>query len=270
MAQLSDDCFAFGGTLLPVEEAARLMASHVPPVAEIEPVTLADSLGRVVAADVISPIALPSFDNSAVDGYAVRHADLAGTGETRLKAGGRIQAGSRDPAAIRPGEAVRIFTGAPMPPGADTVFMQEDVRVEDGTVILPAGLALGANRRLVGEDLKMGGVALPAGRRLGPQDVALAAAIGLTQLEVRRRPRVAVFSTGDEITEPVRRSERTQSMTPTGFFCSRCCARRAPRRMISASSGTTRPRSHPRSRPRRGSTISFSLRAEYRPGRPIS
>jgi molybdopterin molybdotransferase len=89
-----------------------------------------------------------------------------------------------------------------MPEGADTVFMQEDVRAEDGVVIAPTGLKKGANRRLTGEDLKSGAVALPAGRRLGPQDIALAAAVGLTHLEVRRRPRVAVFSTGDEIAEP--------------------------------------------------------------------
>jgi molybdopterin molybdotransferase len=202
MAQLSDDCFAFGGTLLPVEEAARLMAAHVPPVAETEKVTLSDALGRVLLGDVISTVALPSFDNSAVDGYAVRHADLANSGETRLKVSGRVQAGNRAIAAIGPGETIRIFTGAPMPEGADTVFMQEDVRTKDGFVIAAAGLKPGANRRLTGEDLKAGAVALSAGRRLGPQDIALAAAIGLTHLEVRRRPRVAVFSTGDEIAEP--------------------------------------------------------------------
>ena len=202
MAQLSDDCFAFGGTLLPVEEAARLMAAHVPPVAEVEKVSLTDALGRVIARDVTSAVALPPFDNSAVDGYAVRHADLAKSGETRLTATGRVPAGSRAAAAVGAEEAIRIFTGAPMPQGADTVFMQEDVRAEDGTVICPAGLKPGANRRLAGEDLKAGAVALPAGRRLGPQDIALAAAIGLTHLEVRRRPRVAVFSTGDEIAEP--------------------------------------------------------------------
>jgi molybdopterin molybdotransferase len=202
MAQLSDDCFAFGGTLLPVEEAARLMAEHVPPVSGIETVSLADALGRVVARDVVAAVALPPFDNSAVDGYAVRHADLAKAGDTRLQATGRVQAGSRSAAAVGAKEAIRIFTGAPMPDGADTVFMQEDVRAENGSVTVPAGLKPGANRRLMGEDLPAGAIALPAGRRLGPQDIALAAAIGVTQLEVRRRPRVAVFSTGNEIAEP--------------------------------------------------------------------
>jgi molybdopterin molybdotransferase len=201
MAQLSDDCFAFGGALLPVEEAAKRMAEHVPPVVEIERVPLADVLGRVVAHDVVSRVALPPFDNSAVDGYAVRHADLK-SGDTTLKVSGRLQAGGRSVKAVGAGEAIRIFTGAPMPEGADTVFMQEDVNADGDTIILPPGLKRGANRRLAGEDLKQGAVALPAGRRLTPQDIALAAAIGLTHLEVRRRPRVAVFSTGDEIVEP--------------------------------------------------------------------
>ncbi len=201
MAQLSDDCFAFGGNLLPVEEAAKRMAEHVPPVSEVERVSLADALGRVVANDVGSAVALPPFDNSAVDGYAVRHADLQ-SGDTTLTVSGRLQAGGRPVKAVGAGEAIRIFTGAPMPEGADTVFMQEDVNAVGDTIIVPPGLKRGANRRLTGEDLQRGAVALPAGRRLTPQDIALAAAVGLTHIEVRRRPRVAVFSTGDEIVEP--------------------------------------------------------------------
>jgi molybdopterin molybdotransferase len=103
---------------------------------------------------------------------------------------------------IEPGHAVRIFTGAPMPHGADTVFMQEDVTIRDGAVVLPAGLKQGANRRLAGEDVAAGDVALAAGRRLRPQDVALAAALGQTRLAVRRPLAVALFSTGDELREP--------------------------------------------------------------------
>jgi molybdopterin molybdotransferase len=202
MAQLLDDCFAFGGKLLSVEEAARLMEAHVPPVTEIEHLALPEACGRVLARDVCAAVALPPFDNAAVDGYAVRHADLATDDGTRLRIAGRLQAGAREAASVGAGEAVRIFTGAPMPRGADTVFMQEDVTAEEGIVIVPPGLKHGANRRLAGEDLPRGAVALPAGRRLAPQDVGLAAAIGLTHLEVRRRPRVAVFSTGDEIVAP--------------------------------------------------------------------
>lgn len=202
MAQLSDDCFAFGGKLLPVEDAARLMAEHVPPIEGTETVGLQDAFGRVLANDLTSAVALPPFDNSAVDGYAVRHADLKGEGETALKIVGRLQAGGTPPPPLKAGEALRIFTGAAMPEGADTVFMQEDVSADGDVLVVPPGLKLGANRRLAGEDLREGAVAIPAGRRLRAQDLALAAAVGASRLDVRRRVRVAVFSTGNEIIEP--------------------------------------------------------------------
>jgi molybdopterin molybdotransferase len=202
MAQLSDDCFAFGGPLLAVEEVERLLAERVAPVAETERVALRAVAGRVLAADVIASVALPPFDNSAVDGFAVAHAGLAPAGETRLTVIDRVAAGHAASHPVAAGQAVRIFTGAPMPAGADTVFMQEDVRVDGSTVIVPPGLKLGANRRLAGEDVRAGSVALPAGRRLAPQHVALAAALGCVDLAVRRRIRVALFSTGDEIVEP--------------------------------------------------------------------
>jgi molybdopterin molybdotransferase len=202
MAQLTDDCFAFSGPLLPIAEMERLIAERVTPVAEVEQVGLADALGRVIAADVIASDDLPPFDNSAVDGFAVRHADLAPDGETRLPLGERAMAGHAASRPLPPGEAIRIFTGAPMPAGADTVFMQEDCRVEGNAVIVPAGLDHGANSRFAGEDVPRGAVMLPAGRRLTAPDVALAAAEGLTRLAVRRRLRVAVFSTGDEVVEP--------------------------------------------------------------------
>jgi molybdopterin molybdotransferase len=202
MAQLTDDCFAFEGPLLPVDEAERIIYERVAPIAEVENVALSAAGGRVIASDVAAPIDLPPFDNSAVDGYAVRHADLDAGGETRLAVAERVTAGRAAAHQLAAHAAVRIFTGAPMPPGADTVFMQEDVRTEGETVIVPPGLKRGANRRLAGEDVRSGAVVLPAGRRLRPQDVALAAALGLTALAVRRRIRVAVFSTGDEIVEP--------------------------------------------------------------------
>src|SRR5918912_735286 len=202
MAQLSDDCFAFGGPLLSVDDVERLMFERVQPVAEHQTVRLAEASGRVLAEDLIAPIDLPPFDNSAVDGYAVCHADLEAAGETRLVVADRVRAGHVSDRAARAGEAIRIFTGAPMPARTDTVFMQEDCRSEDGCVIVPPGLAAGANRRLAGEDVRAGTVALPAGRRLGPQHIALAAALGMTELTVRRRVRVALFSTGDEIVDP--------------------------------------------------------------------
>jgi molybdopterin molybdotransferase len=202
MAQLSDDCFAFNGPLLPIEEAAKMMETQVPPVAEIETVTLKDAFGRVAAEDIKSPIALPSFENAAVDGYAVRHGDIGASGETKFRIVERVFAGERPTQALAAGEAARIFTGAPMPKGADTVYMQEDTRVDGNFVIVPPGLKIGANRRLPGEDLKEGAVAVPKGRRLKPQDVALLAAVGLGKVKVRRRVRVAFFSTGNEIVEP--------------------------------------------------------------------
>ncbi len=202
MAQLTDDCFAFDGPLLPVDDAARLMAAHVPVIAETQDVKLKDALGRVAVADIRSPIAIPPFDNSAVDGFALRHADVAASGETRLRVVDRVTAGMPAVKAVGAGEAVRIFTGAPMPPGADVVYMQEDCRLEGESVIVPAGLKAGANRRFAGEDIAAGAVAIAAGQRLTPADIALAAAIGLDRLVVRRRVRVALFSTGNEVVEP--------------------------------------------------------------------
>ncbi len=156
----------------------------------------------MLALNIIPPCNPPPFDTYQVVGYAVRNRDLSANGDTKLDITGRLTAGSAASAPITPGQAVRIFTGAPMPAGADTVFMQEDVRVEGESLIAPPGLKAGANRRLAGEDARKGAVLLPAGRRLGAQHVALAAAVGLTKLAVRRRVRVALFSTGDEIIEP--------------------------------------------------------------------
>jgi molybdopterin molybdotransferase len=202
MAQLSDDCFAFGGPMMSVDEAVRLIASRVVAVGETETVTLVDADGRILARDITAPLPLPPFTNSAVDGYALPGSDLPRDEERAFPVSGRVAAGgSVEPA--QPGHAVRIFTGAPMPEGTDTVFMQEDVRVDDsGHVVLPAGLKVGANVRPAGEDIPQGHLALKAGQRLRPQDIALAAAFGLTRLEVVRRIRVAVFSTGDELASP--------------------------------------------------------------------
>ena len=201
MAQLSDDCFAFGGPLLTVDDVERLIGERVTPVAGTERVALRPARGRVLAADVTAPVSLPPFDNSAVDGYAVRHSDLASNGETRLEIGAPIFAGHAS-GQLAARQAMRIFTGAPMPDGADTVFMQEDCKVDGNAVILPPGLKEGANRRLKGEDVTSGAIVLAAGTRLAAHHIAIIAAVGLTGLDVRRRVRVAIFSTGDEIVEP--------------------------------------------------------------------
>ena len=156
----------------------------------------------MLAEAVVAPIDLPVFDNSAVDGYAVAYADLDPHAATVLEVHGRVAAGQAGGAGGG-GAAIRIFTGAPMPAGTDTVFMQEDVRVlADGRVELPSGLKRAGNCRARGEDIARGEEAFAAGHRLEPRDIALLAALGLAELEVRRRPRVAVFSTGDELREP--------------------------------------------------------------------
>ena len=202
MTQLSDDCFAFGGPLLSIEDGIRQISARVDPVAATETAALPAADARIHAADFLAPLDLPPADNAAVDGYAVRHADLAANGATTLPIEGRDVAGQPSSSPLPPGTARRIFTGARLPAGADTVFMQEDVEPLGPHGRLPPGLRRGANTRQRGEDIRAGAVALPSGRRLRPQDIALAAALGATHLPVRRRLRVAIFSTGNEIVSP--------------------------------------------------------------------
>ncbi|VTZ26387.1 Molybdopterin molybdotransferase [Methylocella tundrae] len=209
MAQLSKDSFAADDRLMTVDEAVAAIFARMPCIEDVEPVSLIEAEGRVLAQDLIAPRDLPGFDNSAVDGFAVCFDDLAPAVETVLDLGGRAAAGHAlaitdcRTAAGFAGKAVRIFTGAAMPEGMDTVFMQEDCRrISDGRVSLPPGLSRGANRRLRGEDISVGETALRAGRRLRPEDLGLAAALGFDRLGVRRRLKVAIFSTGDEIVSP--------------------------------------------------------------------
>lgn len=188
-------------SLISLGEAGERAAALVAPIAGVLELPLASADGHVLAESVVAPRDLPPFANSAVDGYAIRFADLAPGRQTRLPLLGRSAAGEAPPAALGRG-AWRIFTGAPVPAGADTVVMQEDVRIEGGAVVLPAEIEPGANLRLAGEDVARGQVVLPAGRRLRPQDLGLLAALGLARIGVRPRPRVALFSTGDELAEP--------------------------------------------------------------------
>src|SRR6266481_4700210 len=201
-----------------VDEAVAIIAANVTAVREVESVALTEADGRILAHDISAPLPLPPFTNSAVDGFAVASRDLPQGKEQRFPVTGRVQAGASAPAPLKPGQAMRIFTGAPMPEGADTVFMQEDVRLEDGDVVLPAGLRRGANVRPAGEDIALGDVALKAGQRLRPQDVALAAAIGLTKIVANRRIRVAVFSTGNELVSPGEKRAAAQLFDSNRFM----------------------------------------------------
>jgi len=202
MAQLSDDCFAFGGALLSVDDALARIEERVTAVVETETVPLGGACGRILTRDVVASMNLPPHANSAVDGYAFAHADLVPGQETVLPVFGRAAAGHPLGQSAEQGTAVRIFTGAPMPHGADTVMMQEDCIVEDGKARLKPGIKKGANRRDAGEDVAEGAVALAAGRRLSPADLGLAAALGYCELPVFRRLRVALLSTGDEVRDP--------------------------------------------------------------------
>ena len=202
MAQLSDDCFAFGSALLTVAGALAEIEARVTPVVGTETVPLSAAAGRILARDIIATMNLPPHDNSAVDGYAVAHADLIPDRDTVMPVTGRAAAGHPLDRPARRGEAIRIFTGAPMPEGTDTVLMQEDCAFEAGRVRLKPGIRRGANRRHAGEDITEGEVALPAGQRLRAPDLGLAAAVGHHELSVFRPLRVALLSTGDEVRDP--------------------------------------------------------------------
>ncbi|MDQ2105411.1 molybdopterin molybdotransferase MoeA [Azospirillum isscasi] len=202
------DCFAGPGPAapLPLEEALARVQRAYGAVTEREEVPLRAALGRILAEPVTATVNVPPVAVSAMDGWGFRMPDGAGGEPLRLTVVGRVPAGSVFPGTVGPGEAVRIFTGAPIPAGVDTVAMQEDCRAEDGatggTVLVPATLKRGANIRDAGEDMTAGSVVLTPGLRLRAQEIGLAAAVGRSALSVRKRLRVVLFSTGDELREP--------------------------------------------------------------------
>jgi len=184
---------------LSADEARQRMLDSVAPITHAEKVPVRNALGRILAADVIAPYDVPAHDNSAMDGYAVRFESLASDGETALSVVGSAFAGNAFSGLVGRGQAVRIMTGAVLPAGADTVIVQEVTRVAGNTVFVPAGQKQGQNTRRAGEDLARNAIALPAGKRLGPAELGLIASLGIAELSVRRRLRVAFFSTGDEL-----------------------------------------------------------------------
>ncbi|MDP1952518.1 MAG: molybdopterin molybdotransferase MoeA [Betaproteobacteria bacterium] len=184
---------------LKVDKAREVIRSLLTPIATNEKVAVRAALGRVLGADIISTLDVPAHDNSAMDGYAVRHADLEATGETELRLAGSALAGRQFAGKLGKRECVRIMTGAVMPQGLDTVVIQEIVQVEGDRVRIPAGQKKGQNRRLAGEDLAAGKPVLKTGQPVGPAELGLIASLGLAEVAVRRRLRVAFFSTGDEL-----------------------------------------------------------------------
>lgn len=183
--------------LTPLDDALAALLAQVRPLAGRETLSTSAAVGRVLAADLVSPVDVPPADNSAMDGYALRAADAG----RPLPVTQRIPAGSV-PAPLSPGQAARIFTGAQVPPGADTVVMQEATELLDGQVRVTQPVTAGAHVRLRGEDVRAGSVVLPAGTRLNAVAVGLAATAGAAELTVTSRPRVALFSTGDELVMP--------------------------------------------------------------------
>ncbi|MEZ5528692.1 MAG: molybdopterin molybdotransferase MoeA [Porticoccaceae bacterium] len=187
--------------LMTVEQALERLLSAVRPMADIETVPLLQALGRVLAADQLSPVDVPPADNSAMDGFALRFADCNPGAETTLPISQRIPAGAV-PEHLQPGSAARIFTGAEVPAGADTVVMQEQCRWDDAQVTLAADIKSGANIRPTGQDIRNGATVLSRGHRLKPQDLGLLASVGIAEVPVYRRLKVALLCTGDELVEP--------------------------------------------------------------------
>ena len=184
---------------LPVAKANEVIRGFIKPVPGVEKLPVRSALGRVLAKDIVSPIDVPSHDNSAMDGYAVRSDDLGAGGPVTLVEIGTAYAGREFTGEVGRGECVRVMTGAVMPEGTDTVVIQEIAKVDGKRVTLPAGQEPGQNRRLAGEDLAKGKPALRAGRLLRPADLGLVASLGIGEVSVRRKLKVAFFSTGDEL-----------------------------------------------------------------------
>lgn len=184
---------------LSVEQARKLILGLVEPVAGTERLFVRNALGRVLAEDVLATANVPGHDNSAMDGYAVRFADLAAEGDTVLRLAGTAFAGRVFAGRVEAGQCVRIMTGGVIPEGADTVVIQEVVQAENGRIVVPAGQRQGQHIRRAGEDLRAGTPAIRAGKLIRPAELGLIASLGVAEVNVRRRLRVAFFSTGDEL-----------------------------------------------------------------------
>lgn len=184
---------------MPVAKAREFIARFLTPVTAVERLHLRAALGRVLAEDVVSPLDVPAHNNSAMDGYALRFADLKAAGDTRLKIAGSAFAGVPFKGTAKAGECVRIMTGAVMPHGLDTIVMQEHVTLDGDHVSIGSGHKSGQHLRFAGEDLKTGQVALRRGLLLRPAEIGLIASLGVGEIAVYRRLRVAFFSTGDEL-----------------------------------------------------------------------
>jgi len=197
-----DDIGCDSGTkLMPIEDALTMLLNNANPITKTEKLPLTEAQGRILAEDLSSTVDVPPHDNSAMDGYAVRSADLAEAKEILLPVSQRIPAGKMG-LELEPGTAARIFTGAPIPRGADAVVMQEVCTPEGDGVRIMDSVPVGKNLRKAGEDIRVGDSILKIGTKLKPQDIGLAASVGIGKVEVYKRLRVGIFFTGDELREP--------------------------------------------------------------------
>ena len=199
MRQLIDDCFSCEKPLITASEALKILEKRLGPIVDSELVSLSNSVGRILAENIVAPNPIPRFDNAAVDGYAFRHKDLNPKRSTRFKIIGKVTAGHPTKNLTNAGEAWRIFTGAPIPFELDTVIMQEDCERIGNDISVPPGVSLGMNRRRAGEDINKGDIFLHKGQKLRAEHIGQAASISRKKLKMFKPLQIALFSSGDEI-----------------------------------------------------------------------
>ena len=209
MTQLTNDCFKNNKKRISLEKAVLILQKKIKCIKKTQKIKLNSALGRILSKNIISKINVPSFNNSAVDGYAFNFSDLNKKKETILKLSGRITAGQNYNKKIKKKEAIRIFTGARIPEGADTVIMQEDCEVSDNKILLKTGIFKGANIRKRGEDVNYGKKIMSKGSKLKAQDIALIASVGIKVINVFEKLKVGVFTTGNELFEPGKKTSKS-------------------------------------------------------------
>ncbi len=198
-----------GSALMPIEDALSLLLKKAEPISDTETLPLSEAQGRILAENLVSTINVPPHDNSAMDGYAVRSADFSDLTEKSLPVSQRIPAGKMGDT-LKPNTVARIFTGAPIPAGADAVVMQEVCTPDGDNIKISGPIPVGKNLRKAGEDIQAGAKILTAGTPLKPQNIGLAASVGISKMRVYKRLRVGIFFTGDELREPEEQLEPGQ------------------------------------------------------------
>ena len=202
MTQLSNDCFKHNEKRISLEKAVAILEKRIKCIKKTQKIKLDQALGRILSKDIVSKLNVPPFNNTAVDGYAFKYSHLNKKKETALKLAGRITAGQNFNKKIKTGEIARIFTGAKVPEGADTVIMQEDCYTTDNQIVLKPGIFKGANIRKKGEDIRYGKKIISKGSKLKAQDIALIASVGIKEIGVFEKLTVGIFTTGNELYEP--------------------------------------------------------------------